>query len=457
MSHLYLLGVATLTLTSASFAGSDTNADLQARLEAAEARISELSAATNANWLNDTRANEIRGLVHDVLADADTRASLQGSGATAGYNGGFTVGSADGNWSLKINGLLQERWYDNTVDPAVGVSVDNRGFESTREVLNFSGTIAGDYGYDMRFDAGAAAGDLTTVWAYGTIDLDDGWGLAMGTMKVPSNREWMINAEFQLAVERSYASGSSLAADTIAANVGVGHAGVVQTTTGLSLNYVGDDVRFWAMYGNGLGDAAALYTANDNSHTWAARLEFMVEGAGWSQFDQFTSADGSASGILVGVSYVRNNWGDNDNTPAANAQNDSNSLITVDAQMQFGGSNLYVAYHHNNIDGATSTGAGALGYGDPTSFEAQYGLYLDSDWEVYARYQDIDWDQTGTDNFDSFTVGVNYYMAGHNAKWTTDVSWADSGMTAGAGTTGWRTSASTDDQTMVRTQLQFYF
>ena len=44
MSHLCLLGVATLTLTSASFAGSDTNADLQARLEAAEARISELSA-----------------------------------------------------------------------------------------------------------------------------------------------------------------------------------------------------------------------------------------------------------------------------------------------------------------------------------------------------------------------------------------------------------------------------
>mgnify|MGYP000896816663 FL=1 len=92
MSHLYLLGVATLTLTSAGFAGSDTNADLQARLEAAETRINELSVATNNNWLNDTRSDEIRSLVHDVLADADTRASLQGSGSTAGYNGGFTVG-----------------------------------------------------------------------------------------------------------------------------------------------------------------------------------------------------------------------------------------------------------------------------------------------------------------------------------------------------------------------------
>ncbi len=479
MSHLYLLGVPRLTLTRASFAGSDTNADLQARLEAAEARISELSAATNANWLNDTRSNEIRGLVHDVLADADTRASLQGSGATAGYNDGFTVGSADGNWSLKINGLLQERWMDNSIDPAAGPSEDRRGFENTRSVLNFSGTVAGDFGYDVRLDWGAgeggtpyvsaAAGGPTpagrlfantteVVWAYGTIDLDDGWGLAMGTMKVPTSREWMINAEHQLAVERSTSSASNLAAvaTTVAAGA-VGNAGVFDTTTGIQLNYTGDDIRFWGMYGNGLSDNPnGVYSLNDNSNTWAARLEFMVEGSGWSQFDQFTSADGSASGILVGLSYMRNGWGDNDTTPVPNAQNDSNSLIVVDGQMQFGGSNLYLAYHHNNIDGATSTGVGATGYGDPTSFEAQYGIYLDSDWELYARYQDIDWDTTGIDNSDSFTVGVNYYMDGHNAKWTTDVSWADSGM-IGSNITGWGTSFQTDDQTMVRTQLQFYF
>ncbi len=128
MSHLCLLGVATLTLTSASFAGSDTNADLQARLEAAEARISELSAATNANWLNDARADEIRGLVHDVLADADSRASLQGSSSTAGYNNGFTITNADGSMQMKINGLLQVRWIwddvDNRVDGA-GAAIDN--------------------------------------------------------------------------------------------------------------------------------------------------------------------------------------------------------------------------------------------------------------------------------------------------------------------------------------------
>jgi hypothetical protein len=32
-------------------------------------------------WLTEQRAAEIRGIVTDVLADADTRSSLQGSGA----------------------------------------------------------------------------------------------------------------------------------------------------------------------------------------------------------------------------------------------------------------------------------------------------------------------------------------------------------------------------------------
>ncbi|MBT5408746.1 MAG: hypothetical protein HOK75_00625, partial [Phycisphaerae bacterium] len=194
MSHLYLLGVATLTLTSASFAGSDTNADLQARLEAAETRISELSAVTNANWLNDTRADEIRGLVHDVLADADTRASLQGSGATAGYNGGFTVGSADGNWSLKINGLLQTRWTSTDNDAAVApVDGSQWAFNNQRSWWHMSGTIAGDYSFDIRenlFSNGANNNDAG--WANGSMNLNDDWTLTMGSMKVASSRQAMI-------------------------------------------------------------------------------------------------------------------------------------------------------------------------------------------------------------------------------------------------------------------------
>jgi len=442
MSHLCLLGVATLTLTSASFAGSDTNADLQARLEAAEARISELSAATNANWLNDARSDEIRSLVHDVLADADTRANLQGGTGTAGYSDGFTIGSADGNWSMKINGLLQERWVHDEVndnDPATDDD-SSYGFENTRTVLNFSGTIAKDYGYNVRWDAGAYVQTAMLLeWGYGTMDMGDGWEVAAGVMKLPTNREWMINAEYQLAVERSLSSQSDLT--RLMRNTDNA------TTTGLSFNYVGDDIRFWAMYGNGVGgdtnpQPLTGYDNNENAHAWALRAEFMVEGSGWGQFDQFTSAEGGEAGTLLGISYVNNDWGED----AVDGVN-SNTILSIDAQLQFGGSNLYVCYQDNDVDGADP---------NPTSFEVMYGIYLDDDFELFARYQDIDHDVANTSNSDAFTIGMNYYLSGQNAKWTTDISWADSGWAAGE-ETNWQNSADGEDQTLIRTQLQFYF
>ena len=97
-------------LTGAVIAGSTTDTDLQARLDSAEVLLDELAAQQNADWMSEARSEQVRGIVQDVLADADTRASLQGDGATSGYNDGFFVKSADGKWSMKINGLFQERW-----------------------------------------------------------------------------------------------------------------------------------------------------------------------------------------------------------------------------------------------------------------------------------------------------------------------------------------------------------
>ena len=99
--------------------------------------VSELKMSKSEKWLTEQRANEIRGLVHDVLADADTRTNLLGSSATAGYNGGAFLVSEDGNWKLKINGQLQSRWIYND---ASGQD-DAHGFEQRRTKLKFAGHI----------------------------------------------------------------------------------------------------------------------------------------------------------------------------------------------------------------------------------------------------------------------------------------------------------------------------
>ena len=89
-----LAGAATL---SASGLAGATDID-SASIDALRAELSELRAqneslearvdAKDDAWLNETRTTEIRGIVQDVLADSQTRTSLQDSGAMAGYKAG---------------------------------------------------------------------------------------------------------------------------------------------------------------------------------------------------------------------------------------------------------------------------------------------------------------------------------------------------------------------------------
>ncbi len=439
MSHLCLFaGVTSLTLTSMGYAGSDINADLQVRLEAAEARIAELSAMQNQDWLTESRSDEIRGLVHDVLADADTRASLQGSGSPAGYNGGFTVGSGDGNWSLTINGVLQERWVYSDVDDDTLAQDSRWGFDQTRTVLNFSGAIAGSYGYDIRLDWGTS-GNPSVDWAYGTADCGDGWELAMGSMKVPMSREWLINAEDQQAVERSLLSYTYFG--------GTG----TTTSTGLSCNYSGDEARFWGMWSNGRNNGvtpnSSTYMGNANSWTLTGRLEFLLSGSGWDQFDEFTSPEGGESGTLVGVSMSYDDNGPSNLAPVSNDR----WTLTADVQMEWGGTNAYLLFMYADDD-VTDT--------NPIGFVAQSGTYLNSDWELYGRFEYEDFDDN-TDNLEILTVGLNNYWAGQNAKWSTDLGYSWNGVSPlgvdATNITNWRGSNANASEWVLRTQLQFSF
>ena len=118
----------------------ERNAALEERLDRQQMQIDELMAASGDNWLTEQRAEDIRALVTDVLADADTRASLMQSDMTSGYDNGFLISSADGNYSMKINGQLQARFVFNDQSNS---PVDNTrwGFEMTRTKLWFSGHI----------------------------------------------------------------------------------------------------------------------------------------------------------------------------------------------------------------------------------------------------------------------------------------------------------------------------
>ena len=182
ISKITKFGIASLLAGIACGAAGADELDLQARLEAAEARIAELSTSQDSNWINDTRADEVRSLIHDVLADADSRSSFLGDGS------GVTV---------NVHGWVQTRWsYNDTVTEGVDAT---HGFSIPRTRLDISGDI-----YDWSYKVGGQwtdGGDFTLKDAYAN------WGgFRVGQFKAPFLKEVLTSSSDTLAVDRSVVS-----------------------------------------------------------------------------------------------------------------------------------------------------------------------------------------------------------------------------------------------------------
>ncbi|NBX26516.1 MAG: hypothetical protein EBQ99_10815, partial [Planctomycetes bacterium] len=143
-------------LAGSAFASSvDGGTDAMTEIATLKKEIAELKAANGDKWLTEQRATEIRAVVQDVLADADTRSSLQAAQSSSGYNNGFFISSPDGNFKLQMNGQVQTRWAyswmstrdmtNSTVGTSTfnstGVSKAAYGFEVRRAKLEFGGHI----------------------------------------------------------------------------------------------------------------------------------------------------------------------------------------------------------------------------------------------------------------------------------------------------------------------------
>ena len=179
ISKITKFGIASLLAGIACGAAGADELDLQARLEAAEARIAELSASDSNNWLNDKRADETRQLVHDVLADADSRSSMLGDGSPVTVN---------------VHGFLQTRWsYNDTKTDGVDAT---HGFNVPRTRLELSGDLY-DWGYKVsgQWNDGD---DFTLMDAYAEKS-----GFRFGQFKSPFMKEVLTKQNETLAVDRS--------------------------------------------------------------------------------------------------------------------------------------------------------------------------------------------------------------------------------------------------------------
>ncbi|MBY0261266.1 MAG: OprO/OprP family phosphate-selective porin [Phycisphaerales bacterium] len=325
--------------------------------------------------------DEVRAVVSEMLADAESRSSLL-AGGDAGHDGRFFI-AGDG-FRLNVGGLLQFRY------------VFNYWFFRAR--LTDS---VGDSGVD--FD-----------YAYAGYKFANGWKVTFGQFKLPMLREELVSDSKQLTVDRSFTNAVF----------------TQNYSEGIELAYEADAWRAFFAFSDGLDSANTDFNARENvsgfrtsgqaEYAFTGRGEYKFSGS-WDQFEDFTSAKGSDFGFMVGAAA---HWQQSDNTFVPNEVNRDTLQYTVDATIKGDSWNIFGAFiGRYQSDEVNSNGSDLNDFGAVV----QGGWRFAENTELFGRWDAIFADSDRSlveDNYNFLTVGLNQYYAGHAAKATIDFVYA---------------------------------
>lgn len=436
-----------------------TDTALKSEVAAMKARIAELEGQKSESWLNERRAEEVKALVREVLADADTRASLQGSGAVAGHNGkNFFLASEDGNYLLTVGGQIQVRYVYNMRDDANEDNEDNEaddnenGFTIRRAKLAFAGHIGSPkIQYMIRLKADRSDETVRTEVVKVGYQLTDNISIWAGEDKAPFLREELISSGRQLAVERSYLNA-------------VNSLGYVQ---GIWVNWEASDmiktsvaIHDGSRSGEGYGSDSDSDGSNkdfygDNTDVAiGGRIDVKLMGD-WSSWNDFSSWSGEDPSLIIGGAI---NWDVTETGDDISSHNNNDSVLawTVDASFKTAGFNAFAAYVWNEaLNDEISNNENV----EIHSYLVQAGYMVIPDkLEPFVRYEWIEYDDPSVtnDEINILTFGANYYIKKHDAKFTLDVVYAMDPI-SGASGLGLLSDSDNDDQIAIRAQFQLLF
>ena len=451
-------------LSAISFAAEATltHEQMVEELKALRAEIAQIKAEKNENWLSERRAEEIKSLIRDVLADADTRASLSKSGMTAGHNKYFFLTNEEGTFLLQFRARTHLRYIANFRQDAgtgAGTDDDEFGFQIRRFKPRFTGFVANP---KITYNIVLAANRDTSALGLEEISLGykmlDELQFVAGRFKIPFLREELTSSGKQLAVDRTY----------------VTELFTMGYSEGVMLVWdVSPVVRLSSMFSDGQNQGEIGVTAdfhNDNSdYALTARADVKLAGD-WKQLEDYSHWSGDPWSLLVGgaVHYQ------SQETPN-NGLNNEFLAYTVDGSIKWEGFTLSGAFMAKKIyyDGNPVLAAPNNRDHDQYGAMAQVAYMLvPNRIEPFFRYEWFDGDgaypATGAtvtplvvghrDTAQIMTMGVNYYLAKQNAKFTLDVVYARDPLQVaqpGLGILG--DAVNRDSQVVVRGQFQLEF
>lgn len=279
-------------------------------------------------------------------------------------------------------------------------SNDLGGFSLDNARVNVSGTV-GDYMLYVQLEAagdsysspsdglitGPTSGSSVYVLdAYGAWNISEQFRLTMGQFRSPFLGSAQLDENQLLFLDRTLMGYLWSSRDL-----------------GVMLSGQYDMLGWWIAAQNGL-DAAG------DDLAFSARVAFDAMGTGTTKVE---GAYGAAEGTNLGIS--------------AGYYMDDDSVVEDVAAWNVEGTLVMgplsaAAMYVDHDDGFSTLLGGNFSEG-PSVWSATAGfMFVPDRWEVAARYEDLDDDASTT----VLTVGLNYYAAGHDAKWQLNYAMVDS-------------------------------
>ncbi|HRK30796.1 MAG TPA: porin [Tepidisphaeraceae bacterium] len=428
-----------LGIFASSALAEPETARLERQIEELRLRVAELSAQQTR--LSD---KELRRTIDQVLDDADRRSHwLAAEGFTAGWDNGFWLKSADGNYAMKLGLLFQPRFVmDYREGGGSGLSADSdtqAGFEIKRTQFIVSGNaFTPDLTYNFMWES-PQGGGLGLLDAFVSYKFADDFAMKFGQYFDPLSRETLNGPPRRLGVEASlvdfYLAG-----------------GLADRVQGMSLIYglykKDNPLYVEVMVHDGAKSRNTNFEDDPSSGNFgfAARVEAKCFGD-WSSYKDLTAA-GNKNDLLAfgaGVDFTE-------------ADNRQQWLASVDGQWESGALALFAAVNLRYVEQRNEPQ-------DDSFFDygglVQAAYLVNEHFEVFGRYGFIEFDEpvAGTDSaIHEVVAGVNWYVqpsTPHRAKVTFDLTYLPNGGGPGAKGLG-IAGGDDDDEIVLRGQFQLF-
>jgi hypothetical protein len=401
----------------------------------AQPRAAVLVLLGAAGWASardaTTTPDDVRALVAEMLQDAATRSSLMDASPAAGHDGrAFFLAAPDGSFRLNFRAHIQFRYVMSFRNPNDGNGDGTQeedfesGFQTRRTRYIADGNVwRKSFTYRVCGLMSRSTGDLVLEEAWAAHAWDNGLAVTAGQFKLPFLRERLVGSTNLLVMEYS----------------SIDDAFTQDFSQGVQLSWTGENARAFGAFSDGLAtrnsdfasrrqatSAGLLSRTNSGESDYAAtgRIEFK-HGDQWARFRTGQSEPGGSFACLFGAAaHVEGGDGSSsDFTSGTYLQ----ALWTVDATVRGDGWVFTTAGvgSHSDLHGFAGGDVTNNDHGIVTEFAFRPA---GGDFEPYFQHQALfpDPDRTGGGGvraFNTFVLGMNYYLHGNAARFSADIVW----------------------------------